>query len=271
MIDAAQDPAKKPAERYVRLRESQRLAAENGQADLAVEAIDKLAEQFDVDPLPEKQQSVVKAFQASSTPEQARAAKTHLVRVIEDALKRDACDLAMQAAQTAYAETLKPDKKQFRPELFELRKKVQPQFDDWQKFAQVEAGLEKNPADPEANLQAGKRYCFRRDNWQEGLPLLARCGDPGLRALAEAELSGPKTPAEQVKLADAWWNAAASEGRVGGRDAYDHAANGTNGREPTVPAPTCCPTSTAASVSWPGSTNPRSPERPAKNGRRSSI
>jgi hypothetical protein len=234
MIDLAKDREKKPAERYVRLRESQRLAAENGDADLAIEAIDVLAEQFDFDPLPAKQQSVVQAFQNSTTPEQAAAAKDHLVAVIDDALKRDACDAAMQAAQVGYNETLKAAKKQFRPEFYELRKKVEPKYEEWQKFAKFEEALAKNPNDPEANLQVGRRYCIRRDDWQRGLPLLAKGGDPGLRALAEAELSGSQTPADRIQLADAWWNAAASEDDATGRALYRHAGQYYEQAKPEV-------------------------------------
>ena len=90
MIDLAKDLERNPAERYVRLRESQRLAAEHGHVVLAVEAIDTLAEHFDVDPLPHKQRCIVGAFQGSNAADQVQAARNHLVRLIAEAAQQDA-------------------------------------------------------------------------------------------------------------------------------------------------------------------------------------
>lgn len=234
MIALAEESDKTAAERYVLLQESQRVATEHGDANLAVEAIDTLDKYFEIDPLPAKQKSLVSAFQQSTDPDQLQELKTHLVNLVNDALDRDACDVAAQIAQDAYSETLKPSKKQFRPDLYELRKKAQEQFEEWEKFREVERALVQNPADPQANLTVGSRYCFRRGDWKAGLPLLVKSQNPTLTALAETELAEPATPADQLKLADAWWNAASSQDNAARRSIFRHAGGWYDRARPAI-------------------------------------
>jgi hypothetical protein len=225
MIALAGESDKSDAERYVLLRESQRVAADHGDGDLAIEVIDTLDKYFEIDPLPEKQKCLVSVFQQSTAPDQLPTLKAGLVSLVNEALDRDACDVAAQIAQDAYNETLKPSKKQFRPELYELRKKAQQHYEQWEKFREVEKALVQNPDDPQANLTVGSRYCFRRGDWEAGLPLLEKSGDSALQALAKAELAEPAAPAERLKLADAWWNAAVSQHDDDRRGIYRHAGD----------------------------------------------
>jgi hypothetical protein len=225
MIALAAEPDKSMAERYVLLRESQRVATEHGDAVLAVEAIDTLERYFEIDPLPAKQQSLLSAFQRSTDPNQLNLLKTNLVNLVHDAWEQDACDAALQIAQDAYNQTLKPSKKQFRSELYDLRKQARQHFDQWEEFREVEQALAQDPDDPQANLTVGSRYCFRRGDWKAGLPLLAKSQDPTLTALAEAELAEPTTAQEHLKLADAWWSAASSQDDTSRRSVLRHAAD----------------------------------------------
>jgi hypothetical protein len=76
----------------------------------------------------------------------------------------------------------------------------------WQQFHQARATLTDNPSDPMANLHLGVYYCFVRDDWERGLPHLARGEDTALRLLAETELTNVRTSAERLKLGDQWWD-----------------------------------------------------------------
>jgi hypothetical protein len=57
------------------------------------------------------------------------------------------------------------------------------------------------------------------------LPLLAKSRDPALTAPAKAELAGPAAPADQLELADAWWDAASSQGDAARRAIFRHAGD----------------------------------------------
>ncbi len=65
--------------------------------------------------------------------------------------------------------------------------------------------LQAHPDDPGANLTAGKFKCFCKDESAQGLPMLAKASDPGLKAAAAADLAMPTTKAARVSLANAWW------------------------------------------------------------------
>jgi hypothetical protein len=69
--------------------------------------------------------------------------------------------------------------------------------------------LKTAPDDPAANLAVGSHYCFRKREWERGLPALSKGSDPGLAAAARADVSKPVVVDAQVKLADAWFSAAA--------------------------------------------------------------
>jgi hypothetical protein len=70
---------------------------------------------------------------------------------------------------------------------------------------EVLSALDENPYDPDANLVVGRYYCFVKGDWEQGLPLLARCGDNRLRGLADAELELPELSLAQLELGDGWW------------------------------------------------------------------
>jgi hypothetical protein len=76
----------------------------------------------------------------------------------------------------------------------------------WRQLLQAQATLADTPADPAANLLLGVYYCFVRDDWERGLPHLARGEDATLRLLAETELTNVRTSAERLKLGDQWWD-----------------------------------------------------------------
>ena len=69
--------------------------------------------------------------------------------------------------------------------------------------------LETAPDDPEACLVVGRWSCFRQDDWDAGLKLLAKGSDAALKSLAAKELeSKPSAAAERVARGDAWWDMA---------------------------------------------------------------
>jgi hypothetical protein len=63
----------------------------------------------------------------------------------------------------------------------------------------------KKPADAAENEKNGKRLCFMKGNWSEGLPKLAASADNELKTLAQKELAKPEAAAERLAVADGWW------------------------------------------------------------------
>jgi hypothetical protein len=78
------------------------------------------------------------------------------------------------------------------------RDRVQYARQQYAHSREAERTLRGQPEDTAANLSLGQFLCFAKGQFAQGLPLLARGSDPKLRQLAD-----------QVKLADAWWDYAA--------------------------------------------------------------
>src|SRR5262249_20941083 len=64
--------------------------------------------------------------------------------------------------------------------------------------------LRDKPDDPDASLTRGKYLCFRKGDWEAGLPLLAAGKDPALQALAKKDLAKPTMAAERVEAGNGW-------------------------------------------------------------------
>jgi hypothetical protein len=83
--------------------------------------------------------------------------------------------------------------------------------------------LRMNPADPEANLSVGRYLCFLKNNWDTGLPMLAKGSDAFLKELAAKELANPTDPTAQLRLADGWWDQIAKQSSAAHSILEDHA------------------------------------------------
>jgi len=68
--------------------------------------------------------------------------------------------------------------------------------------------LETRPEDPEAALVLGRYLAFRKGTWDEGLTMLAKGSDPGLREAARRDQSSPASPESQAELGDTWFQMA---------------------------------------------------------------
>ena len=75
----------------------------------------------------------------------------------------------------------------------------------------AEEALAKDPANSEANLIVGRWRCFHKNDWPNGLPLLALGSDEKLKAVARQEMEAPETAEQQVQLANNWWDLSQKE------------------------------------------------------------
>ncbi|HLY74938.1 MAG TPA: carbohydrate binding domain-containing protein [Planctomycetota bacterium] len=76
---------------------------------------------------------------------------------------------------------------------------------EYDKVKDAEGKLAANADDAEANMLMGRFYCFVRDDWMRGLPLLAKGADVFLKALAEMELTKSAKGEDKVVIGDGWW------------------------------------------------------------------
>mgnify|MGYP000663427529 CR=1 FL=1 len=199
-----------PADQFVLLKKSMEAAAEAGEPALAFRAADELAERFEFDPLPAKQQILAAIAPAANDSSRIKQFVEFAELVIDSALAQSRFEAAAEVAAVANGVCQRAQGKAFRKVVRDRMEEIPRLQSWWQQHVQPALELLKEkPDDPDANLTAGVWYALKLCDWERGLPYLARCGDRSLRNLAEQELNAPPhEPVEQIKLADAWWDLA---------------------------------------------------------------
>jgi hypothetical protein len=130
---------------------------------------------------------------------------------VEEALASDDHAAAARLVKVAEAAATKAKKASLLATAGARGKEVEEaakQLEASKKAAEV---LTKDPNDAAANLAQGKYLCLWKNDWEKGLPLLAKAGDAKWKAQAEKELGTPKDAGEQAGLAEGWWELGESE------------------------------------------------------------
>jgi hypothetical protein len=204
LLKTAHDSADDAEAQYALLSEARLAAAQGADADTAVQALRDTARLYAVDPAKEASATLPKLEETVRTPEAAKEAVEAYLRGCSDSLAADLVELAQALA--ARAERLARAAQDAA-----LLTRVQDQAKEVQEIAREAAAvkpalkkLAEDPDDPASNTTAGSHYCFVRDDWKRGLPMLAKGSDADLKALAEAELAKPATPDDQAALGDRW-------------------------------------------------------------------
>ncbi len=210
LIEQSREEGLEAAGRFVLLREAFTYAAEAVQPDLAFEAADQLGRQFDIDSLDLKCKAVSNMDKAAWDVDSRKRVAAAAMAVSRECLLGDrvpTADKLSEIAEDAAA----------RSRDGELRIKARTWHDDVRQFAkqwnvaeEAEKVLATNADDAEANTQLGKFLCLTMNDWEKGLPHLAKTDRANLRQLAELEQAAPQSANDRVQLADAWWEAAKS-------------------------------------------------------------
>jgi hypothetical protein len=223
------------------LMESLRLSAEAGNPELAFSAADAIAERFEDSALLMKEKALqVASKESASRDDHARLAKAYLALAglcaAEDDFSRASSSLA-EASRFA----LKSGDRELSGQVREERKRIERLGQEYDSIRPAKAVLARTPSDPEANTQAGRYYCFLKQDWQTGLPMLAKGKDQSLKMLAAEELGSPGTAKEWFNLAEGWWKQSEKEEgdvrlslRNHAGDVYKKAVSGLDGIEKKV-------------------------------------
>ncbi len=201
-----------PAIRYEMLDIASVLGAEGGNLNLSFTAIDKIGEDYEIDPLAAKLSRLHEAAVMAKDPARIRQAVNVADNLIDEALQQKQFDTALRIIDVVLRVCQRPDGKQFRKAVLQRRKKIRKQRDQYEIIQTAKQKLQSAPDDGEANLLLGRHLCFHKNDWAAGLPLLSKGSDEGLTRLARRELDDPPQNAdEEVILADAWWTLAATK------------------------------------------------------------
>lgn len=200
------------AGRYVLFLKAHTLAAQAGDVNTALLAVDELAHDFMIPPsvlARMKIQMLQQASKADNAPAEAYQSVIDRVMVLlDDTLDSD--DFASSLELVATAEQAAKRLRSIAL-VASIRKKQeeiarqQKEFARWQPFADQ---LAKTPQDPEASLEMGKYFTLVKGNWERGLPLLAQGSKSRLQALAKSDLAAvdaSATDAQRRVVALGWY------------------------------------------------------------------
>ncbi len=193
---------------YVLLREARDAAADAGDIAAAFEAVARMAERFDVKADEMKAAALSTARKKASTADDLAKVAEAFLALAEDQAKKGDFDGALRGAREAESAARSARDAAAAQRAASLAKDVPEMKRAHDQYAKAELTLSANPADPEANLACGRYLCLVRDDWEAGLPLLAKGSNAALADAAVKELAKPEDVQGMVEVADLWWDLA---------------------------------------------------------------
>lgn len=205
-----------PIDGFVLRRLSYEQLAAADQVERSFEQIDETSDVYEIDPLATKAE-ILTALIAHSTRSGVRNLSVNqdlsemALRLAEEAGTKTQFDVASRLTKqaTALARSTK-DGKFIRDTAARVQKieRMKGRFAVVQKAIDA---LARDPNDPDANLTVGRWRCFGANNWDQGLPLLAKGSNAALAEVAKRDIAKPTEPNDQMSVGDGWWDIAANE------------------------------------------------------------
>lgn len=201
-----------PVERYVALREAARLAKEAGKVALMTDCVGEIVAGYEVDGLGLRLELLGEIERKVSRGEETADLAEAYLEVARDALQADEFKAAGTAVRAGSKYARRTNDKDLEDRAETLEDRIKHIEAAYEKAAHARTVLETLPDDPVANLTLGDYHCLVKNDWETGLPYLAKGGDPGLSDLAKRELALPRRPdaATILVLADGYYDRAQS-------------------------------------------------------------
>ncbi len=228
--DAAKTPAKRlalarkllgeaasakddPADHFVLLRIAKDVAIQAGNAETAWEAVDRIVETFEVDPIQTKVDCLEAVAKTAKSSSQHALLAEQAISLVDVAAAEDDFETAGKLAEIARDSARRARDYTLVKEIVARTKVIEESRKEYTDYQKALARLADNPTDPEANLSAGRYLCLVKGSWEEGIGMLALGSDEALKAVTQKDLKGASSAEEQVELGDAWWTLAQTRHR----------------------------------------------------------
>ncbi len=206
ILHSADESDNDPAGRYILLKLARETATQAADGLIAFEAIDAMAEQFQIDDVEMKTNVLAILSKRAKLPDEHKSIADQAAGLIDGAIARDNIDLAVKLCEMALPEARAAHDADLVREVKARIEQCRVLGKAHHEMQEAAAVLGAKPDDPAANLIVGKYYCFHKGDWEKGLPMLALGQDRELKALAVQEIAEVKTADDRLKLGDAWWN-----------------------------------------------------------------
>jgi hypothetical protein len=208
MIEAALQLQDGSADQYVLLKIALQIAAGAGDAATALRAAEKQAERFDVSAAKLKADTLLTAAREATATAQHKAVAEATLPIVGNLTDADEIELALDVCEAGRAAASKSRQFALVKELAAKADDLKKQQAASQEYRRALAVMENDPAEPAANLAAGRYLCLIKGDWKRGVPMLALGSDVALKAVALMELRGADAAEQQAAIGNAWWDAA---------------------------------------------------------------
>jgi hypothetical protein len=192
-----------PAMRYALLQACIELAIDGGTIDVATNAIGQMAAEFEVDGEELKQAAYIRMTEAAPGDAQGPIIDA-LLNAAEQAAGRSKFDEAESLIKHAITASRRAKDRKRQANAVEGLNQVKTKRKAAERLQPFFERLKEDPADQAASLAIGKQWCFADGRWDEGLPYLARAGDPMLSGAARAELQAKGDLNAKFAAAELW-------------------------------------------------------------------
>lgn len=204
LLQQAYDPANRPATRFVAFDQACQSAVKAGNFALAMDAIDQMGQVFDIEAVDMKLDILQAAIRSRVLPTLRKSLAVEASNLVDDALASNKPNQAQVAARIALSQATASKSTVIARRVRGQMQIVDQAVKNHTEFEAANAVLADRPDDAEANLTVGRYQCFVMNNWEIGLPMLAKGSDETLKKLAAKDQAGAAGPESQVALADAW-------------------------------------------------------------------
>ncbi len=202
LLREAKDTKDDPALRFAALGEARDLAAQAGDAETVLEAIEELVRHYAVKGLGMKTAGLATAAARAGGKEAGEKVVEAALGLIDEALYEDDYDAAHKLIEAAESAGLKVKNLALFGRIDRRGLEVEAARKEFDRVRPFAERLAKDPADAEANYHLGRYTCLIRGNWERGAPLLAKGNSGPWKALAGRELARPTDPGQQAQAGD---------------------------------------------------------------------
>lgn len=204
----ARDSGDDHANRYALLQEAVKAAVDAVRLDLALEIVDEVSEYFETDAWPLKTAALKDVLAKTRKSQDRDQAAEATLPLLDAAVAEDRFDAALALHQLAADALSRSTKTELRTAFRRRGEQIVAQQRRWNLAQLARDRLKTEPDNAKANLALGRFLCLDKAQWQEGLVFLSKGDDAALKAAAAADSRQPDRPADQVAVADLWWEAA---------------------------------------------------------------
>lgn len=199
------DETTEAASQFGLLFEARLLAIAAMNPHLALRMTDRIIEHFEVAPWTLKADTMVKLSESVKSPTDRRLI-AELVLEMAEAAMLDNEYVAARKQVDLIARLNRPRDRDLGKAAIALGKQIDDGKKLWQSAEDAKLKLAESPDDPGANFNLGRYLCFVKEEWDAGLPHLAKGTLAKLKDIATKDLQEPADGKGRLAVADEWYD-----------------------------------------------------------------